>query len=149
DLSDTSDDYVGLFLSPFDDTQWAYEFFCSAGGVELDAFRLQNNEDDSWNAVWGCRARRTRTGYQVVMRIPFASIKFPRSDRPQRWGLMFFRNWPRSLRHQLLSRPLNFNSSCTLCALQVVRTATPDHGEPGQFPADFRRSPPSRTDTAA
>ena len=133
DLSDTSDDYVGLFLSPFDDTQWAYEFFCSAGGVELDAFRLQNNEDDSWNAVWGCRARRTRTGYQVVMRIPFASIKFPRSDRPQRWGLLFFRNWPRSLRHQLLSRPLNFNSNCTLCALQVVRTAGPVTASPTNF----------------
>lgn len=133
DLSSNTDDDVGLMLSPFDDTQWAYEFMCTAGGVEWDAFRLQNTEYSSWNAVWGCRARLTRSGYHVVMRIPFSSIKFPRSGRPQRWGVLFFRNWPRSLRHQLLSRPLNFNSNCTLCAMQVLRTAAPIKAAPANF----------------
>ena len=125
DISSDAEDFVGIFLSPFDDTQWAYELFCTAGGVEWDAFRLQNNEYQSWNAVWQCHARRTPHGYRVVMRIPFAAIKFPQSALPQRWGVMFFRNWPRSLRHQLLSRRVDFNSNCTLCSLEVVRTATP------------------------
>ena len=132
-LSSTTDDYVGLIFSPFDDTQWAYEFMCTAGGVEWDAFRLQSTEYSSWNAVWGCRARLTRSGYHVVMRIPFASIKFPHSSRPQRWGMLCFRNWPRSLRHQLLSRPLNLNSSCMLCSMQVLRTATPLEAAPANF----------------
>ena len=125
DISRDAEDFVGVFLSPFNDTQWAYELFCTAGGVESDAFRLQNNEYSSWNAVWQCHAQRTPHGYRVVMRIPFAAIKFPHSPRPQHWGVMFFRNWPRSLRHQLLSRPVDYNSNCTLCSLQVVRTATP------------------------
>ena len=125
DMSGDAEDYVGIFLSPFDDTQWAYELFCTPGGVEWDAFRLQNDEYSSWNAVWQCHAQRTRYGYQVVMRIPFAAIKFPHSAHPQHWGLMFFRNWPRGLRHQLLSRPIDYNSNCTLCSLQAVRTATP------------------------
>ncbi len=125
DISNTADDYVGVFLSPFDDTQWAYELFCTAGGVEWDAFRLQNNEYSSWDTVWGCEASRTAYGYRVLMRIPFASIKFPHRDSPQKWGVMFFRNWPRTLRHQMLSRPIDYDSSCTLCSQALVRTATP------------------------
>lgn len=124
DLTGSADDYVGVMLSPFADTQWAYEFMCTASGVEWDAFRLQGNEYTSWDAVWSCKAARTPTGYQVVMRIPFASIKFPHSDRPQNWGFIFFRNWPRSVRHQLLSRPLNLDSNCMLCSQELVRTAT-------------------------
>ncbi|HEX5460607.1 MAG TPA: DUF5916 domain-containing protein [Steroidobacteraceae bacterium] len=117
------DDYVGIFLSPFNDAQWAYEMFCSAGGAEYDAFRQQNNEYSSWDAVWSCTASRTATGYEVVMKVPFASIKFPHSPDPQKWGLIFFRNWPRNLRHQLFSRPLDYDSNCTLCSMQPMRTA--------------------------
>ena len=119
------DDFVGIFLSPFNDAQWSYEMFCSAGGAEWDAFRQQNNEYSSWDAVWSCTASRTATGYQVVMKIPFASIKFPHSPDPQRWGLIFFRNWPRNLRHQLFSRPLDYDSNCTLCSMEPTRTAAP------------------------
>jgi hypothetical protein len=120
----TFDDFVGIFLSPFNDAQWSYELFCSAGGAEWDAFRQQNNEYSSWDAVWSCTASRTAAGYQVVMKIPFASIKFPHSPDPQRWGLIFFRNWPRNLRHQLFSRPLDFDSNCTLCSMEPMQTAT-------------------------
>jgi hypothetical protein len=124
DISSYSDDFLGVFLSPFDDDQWAYEFFCAAGGTEYDAFRQQNNEYYSWDAVWSCSASRTADGYQVVMRIPFASIKFPHSPAPQRWALVFFRNWPRNVRHQLFSRRINYDSNCTLCSMLPVRTAT-------------------------
>ncbi len=133
DISGSSDDYVGVFFSPFNDAQWAYEFFCTAGGVEYDAFRQQNNEYSSFDAVWGCRAKRTSTGYDVVIRIPFKSIKFPHSDKPQIWRLMLLRNWPRNLRHQLSNRRMNYNSNCTLCQMQVVRTATPIRASPGNI----------------
>ncbi len=123
-LSSSSDDFVGMFFSPFDDTQWAYEFLCTAGGVEWDAFRQQNSEYSSFNAVWSCHSKQTSTGYEVVMRIPFSSIKFPNSAKPQVWRLMLFRNWPRNLRHQLTSRRINYNSNCLLCDAQVVHTAT-------------------------
>ncbi|HEX8756897.1 MAG TPA: hypothetical protein VF745_11200 [Steroidobacteraceae bacterium] len=137
DISSNFDDYVGVLLSPFNDAQWSYEIFCTAGGAEWDAFRQQNNEYSSWDAVWSCRASRTASGYQVVMRIPFASIKFPHSPDPQRWGLIFFRNWPRNIRHQLFSRPLNYDSNCTLCSLEPVRTA----GAVKTTPADVQLIP--------
>ncbi len=130
DISSNFDDFVGVFLSPFDDAQWSYEIFCTAGGAEWDALRQQNNEYSSWDAVWSCSASRTSSGYQVVMRIPLASIKFPHSPDPQRWGVIFYRSWPRKIRHQLSSRPLNFDSNCSLCSLQAVRTAAPIHSDP-------------------
>jgi hypothetical protein len=132
-ISSNFDDYVGVFLSPFDDAQWSYEIFCSAGGTEYDAFRQQNNEYSSWDAVWSCRASRTASGYQVIMRIPLASIKFPHSPNPQRWGLIYFRSWPRNIRHQFFSQPLNFDSSCTLCSMQTVQTAAPIKTSPADI----------------
>lgn len=133
DILSDLDDFVGVFLSPFDDDQWAYEFFCTPGGTEYDAFRQQNNEYSSWDAVWSCSASRTASGYRVIMKIPFSSIKFPHSPDRQRWGLIFFRNWPRNLRHQLFSRPLNYDSNCTLCSMLPVRTATPIKTSPTDF----------------
>jgi hypothetical protein len=133
DISSNFDDYVGVFLSPFDDAQWSYEFFCTAGGTEYDAFRQQNNEYSSWDAVWSCNASRTASGYQVIMRIPLASIKFPHSPDPQRWGLIFFRNWPRNIRHQLFSRPLDYDSNCTLCSQEAVQTAAPIKTSPADI----------------
>jgi hypothetical protein len=133
DIASYSDDYLGVFLSPFNDAQWAYEFLCTAGGTEWDAFRQQNNEYSSWDAVWSCSASRTATGYQVVMRIPFASIKFPHSPAPQRWGLIFFRNWPRNIRHQLFSQPLDYDSNCTLCSMLPVPTEAAIKTSPADF----------------
>jgi Domain of unknown function (DUF5916) len=125
DMASYIDDDVGVMLSPFNDTQWAYELFCTAGGTQWDAFRQQNNEYSSWDAVWSCSASRTATGYQVQMKIPFAAFKFPHSPDPQRWGLIFFRNWPRNVRHQLFSQPLNYDSNCTLCSMVPMDTETP------------------------
>jgi len=133
DIASYSDDYLGVFLSPFNDPQWAYELLCTAGGTEWDAFRQQNNEYSSWDAVWSCSASRTVTGYQVVMRIPLASIKFPHSLAPQRWGLIFFRNWPRNIRHQLFSQPLDYDSNCTLCSMLPVDTEAAIKTSPADF----------------
>jgi hypothetical protein len=125
DVFTNSGEYVGIIFSPFNDTQSGYEFFCSAAGTELDAFRQHNNEYDSFDTIWYCHAHRTASGYAVTMQIPFDSLKFPHSGRPQTWRLLLFRNWARSVRHQITQVKLNFNSNCTLCDAQLVRTATP------------------------
>jgi hypothetical protein len=133
DMASYADDFVGVMLSPFNDTQWAYEFFCTAGGTEWDAFRQTNNEYSSWDAVWSCDASHTASGYQVIMKIPLASFKFPHSGAPQRWGFIFFRNWPRNIRHQLFSQPLNYDSNCTLCSMVPLTTAAPVKASPADF----------------
>ncbi|MGH8225322.1 MAG: DUF5916 domain-containing protein [Gammaproteobacteria bacterium] len=132
-INSNRDDFVGLFFSPFNDTQWSYELFCTSGGVEWDAFRQQNNEYSSFDAVWSCSAKKTPTGYEVIMKIPFGSIKFPHSDKPQVWRMLFFRNWPRNLRHQVANVQFDYNSNCTLCQAEVVHTATPITASPANF----------------
>ncbi len=132
-IDSNSDDFVGLFLSPFNDTQWAYEFICTSGGVEWDAFRQQGNEYSSFNAIWSCSAKRTPKGYEVIMKIPFSSIKFPHSGKPQAWRLLFLRNWPRNLRHQFANVRFDYNSNCTLCQAEIVRTATSISASPANF----------------
>ncbi|MGH8272820.1 MAG: DUF5916 domain-containing protein [Gammaproteobacteria bacterium] len=130
---DNSGEYVGVIFSPFNDTQSGYEFFCSAGGTELDLFRQQGNEYASFDAIWYCQARLTQHGYTVTMEIPFRSLKFPHSDRPQTWRMLFFRNWARSVRHQITQVRLDYNSNCTLCQAELVRTQTPINAQRGNF----------------
>ncbi|HEX5313571.1 MAG TPA: hypothetical protein VFX38_01495, partial [Gammaproteobacteria bacterium] len=122
---DNNDEYVGMIFSPFNDTQWGYEFFCSTGATEFDEFRQSGNEYSSYDAIWYCKAELTKQGYVVTMEIPFRSLKFPHSDQPQTWRMLFFRNWARKVRHQITQVKVNYNSNCTLCDAEVVRTATP------------------------
>lgn len=124
-LSSTSDDYVGFVISPFNDTQWAYEFFCTAGGSETDLFRQGNNEYTSFNAIWNCAARRTTYGYEVTIELPFRSLKFPATAKPQTWRLFMYRNWPRNFRYQLSGINFDQNDSCLLCQARIVHTETP------------------------
>lgn len=122
---DNSGEYVGMIFSPFNDTQWGYEFFCNVGATELDMFRQQGNEYSSFDAIWYCNAQLTDNGYTVTMQIPFTSLKFPHSNQAQTWRVIFFRNWARSLRHQITQIKLDYNSGCILCQAEVVRTQTP------------------------
>ncbi|MDN5864724.1 MAG: carbohydrate binding family 9 domain-containing protein [Gammaproteobacteria bacterium] len=117
-------DFVGVIFSPFNN-QTGYEFFCSAAGTELDMFRQRGDEYDSYDAIWNCDSRLTENGYVAVMKVPFESLKFPQSDRPQTWSIVFIRNWPRSVRHKMLQIRFNYNGSCLLCQAQIVETATP------------------------
>lgn len=120
-----NEDYVGIIFNPFNDSQFAYEFLCSAGGTERDSFRQQNTEYDSWDTVWNCEAHVTAHGYVVTIEIPFSSLKIPHNDHPQLWRIVFFRNWARSVRHQITQVKLDYNNPCILCQAEVVRTATP------------------------
>src|SRR5690348_2328042 len=120
-----NDEYVGIIFNPFNDTQFGYEFFCTVGGVELDAFRQQNNEYDSYDTIWYCDAHLTRDGYVVTMEIPLTSLKFPHSDRSQSWRILFFRSWARKVRPQIVAVKFRYTTNSSLCQAELVRPATP------------------------
>ncbi|MGH8147611.1 MAG: DUF5916 domain-containing protein, partial [Rhodanobacteraceae bacterium] len=110
---------------PFNDTQFAYAFFCSAGGTEFDEFRQHGTEYSAYDTIWNCHAHLTPHGYVVVMEIPFSSFKLPHSSQPQNWLVLFYRSWARKVRHQIAQAKLNYDSNCTMCDAELVRTATP------------------------
>ncbi|MET0281681.1 MAG: DUF5916 domain-containing protein [Steroidobacteraceae bacterium] len=114
-----NDDWVGLFLDTFDDNRRGYEFIVNPLGVQSDLIRdetnLENQEDESWDGLWSSAGRLTGEGYDVEIRIPFSTLRFPRGQQVQNWGISLFRNYPRDKRHQLTSHRVPRDSNCFQC----------------------------------
>ena len=99
------DDNVGFMIDTFHDSRRAFEFMVNPLGVQMDATWNEESgqEDFSWNAIWHASGRIDEAGYVIEVAIPFASIRFPRTEAPQTWGIYFFRNWPREDLHRIRS----------------------------------------------
>ncbi|HEX6084573.1 MAG TPA: DUF5916 domain-containing protein [Thermoanaerobaculia bacterium] len=112
-----SDDFVGVVLDTFNDDRRAFEFFVNPLGVQMDLIQddTNRNEDDSWDTIWHTAGRITADGYIVEMAIPFTSIRFPRTDAEQTWGVDMVRIYPRSARHRLGLQGQDRNRNCYLC----------------------------------
>ena len=113
------DDWVGVFLDTFNDNRRSYEFLANPLGVQGDLIRNETNrtnqEDASWDGLWISAGRLTAEGYQVELRIPFATLRFPADAPEQRWGISLIRNWPRDKRYQLASHRVPRGSNCFQC----------------------------------
>jgi len=99
-------DYVQLVLDPFDDQREAFVFGVNPLGVQADGilrdatrragsgFSAGGSEaytvDDSPDFFFESRGIVTETGYQVEVRIPFESLRFP-SGGEQRWAFNVIR----------------------------------------------------------
>ncbi len=114
-----NDDWVGVFLDTFNDHRRGYELVVNPLGVQGDLIRdetnANNQEDPSWDGLWQSAGRITAEGYDVEIRIPFATLRFPNGGGDQRWGISLFRSWPRDKRHQLTSHRVPRASSCFQC----------------------------------
>ena len=112
-----SDDFVGVVLDTFNDNRRAFEFFVNPMGVQMDLIQddTNRNEDSSWDAIWNTAGRITADGYIVEMAIPFTSLRFPRTDAEQTWGVDMVRIYPRSARHRLGLQGQDRNRNCYLC----------------------------------
>ncbi len=108
------DDFAGVILDTYDDHQRAYEFFVNPFGIQADLMRNGNNEDPTWDAVWYSKGSLSDSGYTVEMAIPFKSLRLP-DKAIQNWGILIFRNIPRSSRIQTSWVHLDLNDPCSLC----------------------------------
>jgi hypothetical protein len=115
------DDFVGLVLDTFNDQRRAFEFFANPLGVQMDLTQneMTGNEDSSWDAIWDSAGTITATGYEVEMRIPFSSLRFPliraTSGGEMTWGIDALRNWPRNQQYRLALNPQQRGNNCYLC----------------------------------
>ena len=114
-----NDDWVGVFLDTFNDNRRGYELIVNPLGVQADLIRdeanTNNQEDASWDGLWQSAGRLTAEGYDVEIRVPFSTLRFPTGGGDQRWGISLFRNWPRDKRHQLTSHKVPRESNCFQC----------------------------------
>lgn len=102
------DDHVEAFLDTFHDQRRAFLFESNPLGIQSDAlYSEEAGYDFSFDTVWDTWGERTRFGYVVLMRIPFASLYFAKAAPYQKrtWGIILERSvthgnedlyWPRS-----------------------------------------------------
>lgn len=92
----TADDHVRILLDTFHDRRRAFAFFVNPLGIQQDGTFSDGSFDGftfSPDFVFDSRGRLTETGYEVEIRIPLRSIKFP-AGGTQTWGLNVVRVIP-------------------------------------------------------
>jgi hypothetical protein len=113
------DDRVGIMLDTFNDERRAFEFFVNPLGTQADIFRndvgSDESEDETWDTIWSSAGQITAEGYVVEIAIPFASLRFPRTNEEQTWGFTLFRDYWRGNRYQLSSTSYDRNRNCMVC----------------------------------
>lgn len=126
-------DYIGVLVDPFHDGRRGFEFMVNPMGVQMDASASEfgggggttsvsaaPGEDFTWDAIWRAAGRITGEGYVVEMAIPFSSLRFPRGDGEQTWGVILYRAWPRDVMHKLRSVPKDRDRPCYFCQAGTI-----------------------------
>jgi len=89
-----SDDYVLFMIDTFNDRRSALAFGVNPLGVQADGVMNESqrgsSEDYSPDYLFESKGRVTDYGFEVEIRIPFKSLRYP-SARVQDWGLSVFR----------------------------------------------------------
>jgi uncharacterized protein DUF5916 len=90
-----NDDYVVLDLDTFHDRRRAFFFGVNPLGIQSDGVRsegagqvsslIPGSTDVNPDFTWQSKGRITDRGYEVEIRIPFRSLRYPGSG-PQEWG---------------------------------------------------------------
>jgi hypothetical protein len=89
------DDSIALHLDTFNDRKHAYGFQVNPLGVQVDGIYTEGaGWDLSFDTVWSSQGRVTRSGYVVLITVPFKSLRFPSRDM-QKWGVFLYRGIPR------------------------------------------------------
>ena len=89
------DDYVSVYLDPFQDRRIGVAFQVNPAGVQADAaYTEANGTDYSYDQVWDSDGRITRQGWMALMVLPFRSLRF--RETAHDWGVAFNRSFPRN-----------------------------------------------------
>jgi hypothetical protein len=98
-----SDDNVEILLDTYDERNRALVFIVNALGVQADGTKsegggfipgsnvMPGQNDLSADYIWESKGRITDQGYEVEIRIPFSSLRYPTAST-QDWGIQIQRN---------------------------------------------------------
>jgi len=125
-----ADDWVAVILDTFNDERRSFDFLVNPLGVQEDFVETESGDGGSWDTIWESAGRLTEWGYSVEMRIPFSSLRFQRSDKPQIWGFDAVRAYPRNQYHHIGLFPRDRSNNCYLC--QAVKIEGFEGANPGK-----------------
>lgn len=75
---DSQSDWIGVAIDSYHDRRTAFFFLVNPAGVQRDVYLYDdNNEDDSWDAVWEVAVSQDDSGWTAEFRIPFSQLRFP------------------------------------------------------------------------
>jgi hypothetical protein len=73
----SASDWVRVYIDSYHDKRTAYSFAVNPVGVKLDTYHYNdNNQDDSWDAVWDVVVAPDATGWHAEFRIPYSQLRF-------------------------------------------------------------------------
>src|SRR6185369_12389320 len=87
----------------------------NANGLQYDALTSDvSGEDSSPDYYWDAAGKRTATGWNLELRIPFSSLRYADPANPT-FGLLLYRNYPRDRHYQFFSARLPRDVNCFIC----------------------------------
>ena len=88
DFAHTNSDGASFYIDTFDDDRNAFGFYINPAGAmrEMQSFDEGREQNIAWEGVWDVKTTITEEGWFGEVRIPFKSLRFPRS-KVQTWGL--------------------------------------------------------------
>ena len=108
-------DYGGLILDTKGDAKTAILFLANPRGIQYDAVSDDGSgEDSSPDLYWDAAGKITKDGWQLEIRIPFSSLRYPKADL-QKWNVLLYRNYPRDFRYQMFAAKLPRDENCFIC----------------------------------
>lgn len=114
-VSGSSTDYGGLILDTKGEAKNAILFLATPRGIQYDAVTDDSSgEDSSPDYHWEAAGKITKGGWQLEIRIPFSSLRYPKAD-VQSWNVLLYRNYPRDFRYQMFSAKLPRDENCFIC----------------------------------
>ncbi len=113
-------DFMGIILDTYGDASRAFELYVNPRGIQGDLFWSSNgNEDGSYDMVFESEAKITDSGWQMEMKIPFRSLRFP--DKPvQNFHCCFWRSYPRDVVYKSGWSSINLFIPCAFCQLGSI-----------------------------
>ncbi len=87
-------DLLNLSFDGFNDNRNAMALVTNAYGVQRDLLSFDDlYYDVDWDGLWRVRTTRTDSGWVAEMRIPWQTLRYPKTtDSVQHWGFNLYRN---------------------------------------------------------
>ena len=94
DIND--DDQLGIYLDPFlAKSSSGYMFYVNPRGIQQDVWLSASWDFNfSWNTVWYAEGTLADDGYVIEAAYPWRSLRYPRADGQQTWGLLLTQKVP-------------------------------------------------------
>jgi hypothetical protein len=118
-----TDDVVGIKLDTYNNRRLSYELFVNPYGVQIDRIKneLTGDVNSAWDGMWQSFGKRTATGYQVEMAVPYNTLNFADTNEEKTWAIEFIRLYPRDSRLRISHIPLDRDNACWLCQIPEAK----------------------------